>query len=249
MQPPTLTPEIAGQPRAVTAITIGGEVGCPAQITDLDSFRRWARSEDYPRRGWFAYLNGTLWVDLSMEQLFSHNQVKGEFAITLGTLVKQTASGRYFHDRALLSNPTADLSTEPDGLFYSWETLRSGRIRLVEGSRQGHVELEGTPDMVLEVVSDSSVAKDNEILPALYLRAGTQEYWLVDARGPRPLFTIFRHTSTGYVRVVEQDGWLTSPVFDRQFRFVRIDDDPTGQPQYSLLTRLLTVEATRGTTP
>src|SRR5256885_8764701 len=47
---------------------------------------------------------------------------------------------------------------------------------------EGYLELEGTPDMVLEVVSESSVQKDTKRLRQLYWQAGIREYWLVDAR-------------------------------------------------------------------
>ena len=68
----------------------------------------------------------------------------------------------------------------------------------MEGAVKGFKEFEGTPDMVLEVVSATSVRKDTEILRDLYWRAGIQEYWLVDARGDEPLFSILRHTARGY---------------------------------------------------
>ncbi|MFQ5929788.1 MAG: hypothetical protein ACE5MK_08810, partial [Acidobacteriota bacterium] len=48
-------------------------------------------------------------------------------------------------------NVEADLSTEPDGLFVSFEAIQSGRVRLVEGAGEGYIELEGSPEMVLEV--------------------------------------------------------------------------------------------------
>jgi len=236
MQSPTLLPDAPFQPRPVSTIVIGDEVSIPAWIHDLESYRRWARSDDYPSRGWFSYLNGVVWVDLSMEQLFTHNQVKGEVAFGITVLLKQLPMGRYFHDRTLLSNTKADLSTEPDGLFYHHDTLRSGRIRLIEGATRGYVELEGSPDMVLEVVSDSSVRKDNEVLPVLYWRAGIQEYWLIDARGPQFVFNILRYTPEGYVPVPAEDGWLPSAVFGRSFRITQ-QSDPLGHPQYTLSFR------------
>jgi hypothetical protein len=32
--------------------------------------------------------------------------------------------------------------------FFTWETMRTGRLRLVERAGQGIMELEGTPDML-----------------------------------------------------------------------------------------------------
>ena len=45
---------------------------------------------------------------------------------------------------------------------------------------------------MIEIVSDSSVAKDTRRLPAAYHKAGVGEFWLVDARGPETSFTIHR---------------------------------------------------------
>ena len=98
-----------------------------------------------------------------------------------------------------MTNDRAQLACQPDGTFVSRQTLKSGRIRLVEGEKEGYLELEGTPDMVLEVVSASSVEKDKVTLPDLYWRAGIPEYWVVDARADRLEFDIFRRGSDGYV--------------------------------------------------
>ena len=60
-----------------------GRVLVPAGITDLSGFRSWVESEDFPCAGRISYLAGTIWVDLSMEQAYSHNQAKT--AITVGS--------------------------------------------------------------------------------------------------------------------------------------------------------------------
>ena len=60
------------------------------------------------------------------------------------------------------------------------DSFRTGRVKLIEGKEDGYVELEGSPDMVLEVVSDSSVEKDNDVLMDLYWKAGIREYWVLD---------------------------------------------------------------------
>ena len=72
-------------------------------------------------------------------------------------------------------------AVKPDALFASTDAL-ADRVRILEGQKEGYVELEGSPDMVLEVVSDSSVRKDTERLRRDYWEAGIREYWLVDAR-------------------------------------------------------------------
>ncbi|HEV3257236.1 MAG TPA: Uma2 family endonuclease [Gemmataceae bacterium] len=220
----------------MSAVVIADRVRIPAWVVDLESFRRWARSDEFPDQGRFSYLRGEVWVDLSMEQLFSHNQVKTEYTVVVGGLVKSAHLGYFFSDRPSLSNPAADLSTEPDGLFVSWQTLRSGRVRLVQGAEEGFVELEGTPDMALEIVSPNSVRKDTVVLRELYWRAGVAEFWLVDARGQAPRFEILRHTPEGFVSTEAVDGFLPSAVFGKAFQLTQ-EADALGHPQFTLFVR------------
>jgi Uma2 family endonuclease len=210
-------------------------VRIPDWIKDHDSFRRWARSAAFPDRGWFSFLKGEVWIDMSPEELFTHNQVKGEYALVLGGLVKSARLGRYYPDRMLLSHPGAGLTTEPDGMFISHETRRSGRVAFKKGV-EGYIEIEGTPDMVLEVVSRSSQRKDTKMLYRSYWEAGISEYWLVDVRGGQLRFDIYRHTAKGYVAVRPQAGWRKSRVFGKSFRLT-VQPDENGDPEYTLALR------------
>src|SRR5271169_4627478 len=174
-----------------TIVLYDDSVDIPDGISDLAGFRRWVHSDDFPATGRICFLDGRVWVDMSKEQVFTHNQLKQEFNLVIGGLVKMQRLGRFFPDGLLVTNDRAQLACQPDGTFVSRPTLKSGRVRLVEGEHGGHLELAGTPDMVLEIVSSSSVEKDTVTLPDLYWRAGIPEYWLVDARSSRPQFDIF----------------------------------------------------------
>jgi Uma2 family endonuclease len=219
----------------MSAAVLEGPAQIPKEVVDLSSFRRWARSSHFPRRGRFSFLDGKLWVDMSPEELYSHNQAKGEISIVVGALVKKLRLGRFFHDRTLLSHVRAGLSTEPDGVFLSWDAWESRRIRLVRGS-EGYMELKGTPDMTLEVVSKSSVRKDTVVLRRLYWQAGIPEYWLVDARGEKPSFEILRCARSGYVESPRRSGWQRSSVFGKSFKLSR-SLDKLGYPEYTLSVR------------
>jgi hypothetical protein len=214
-------------------ILLQESIRIPPGLEDLEAFRRWARSDDFPEHGRFAYLRGEIWVDLSMEQAFTHNQVKTRYSGVLDPLALADGQGYYFSDGMLLSIPEVDLSTIPDGFFVTFAALREGRVRLLEGAEGGYVELVGSPDMVLEVVSKNSVRKDTKVLRALYWEAGIPEYWLVDARGQAPRFDLLRHGAKGYTATRPHDGWLHSRVFGRAFRFTQ-DTDPLGHPRYTL---------------
>src|SRR5262249_55614405 len=152
---------------------------------------------DFPRTGYSWWLCGEVWIDMSKEQVFSHVLVKTEITISLGGLVKRERRGLYLTDGLLLSNFAADISGNPDGTFLSTETLQSDRLRLIEGAQGGYTEIQGSPDMVLEVLSNSSVHKDRDILRKAYWEAGIREYWIIDARKDPLQFDILRHTARG----------------------------------------------------
>jgi Uma2 family endonuclease len=173
---------------------------------------------------------------MSKEQLFTHNQVKGQFAIVLGGLAKERAFGMFFGDGLHLVNEEAGISGQPDGTFVSAESLATGQAQFVEGAHEGYLELLGSPDMVLEVVSASSVHKDKVVLREAYWQAGIKEYWLVDARRTPLHFDIFRHAPKGYVSGRGQAGWIKSTVFGKSFRLTQ-QSGAGGFPEYTLAVR------------
>jgi Uma2 family endonuclease len=211
-------------------------VSVPEWVTDLESFRRWTEAEDFPEKGNIGFLNGAVWVDMSKEQVYTHVLVKTRFTIVLGGLVEAAKLGMYLSDGVFVSNVDAGLSVKPDGTFVSNVALDEGRVRQVEGMREGILELEGSPDMVLEVVSQSSVRKDKVDLRSAYWEAGVREYWLVDARREPVTFDILRQTSRGFTSTRKRDGWLKSDVFGKQFRLVRTLN-PRGNPEVTLEVR------------
>ena len=212
-------------------VFIQGQVVIPDWVEDLDSFRRWRHSEGAPHQGEIAFLDSYLWVDLTMEEFLTHNQVKAACDFAIMSVVNVASLGRYVPDRMLLTNAGANLNTEPDGLFFTWETLRVGRLRFVEHEGQGIMELEGTPNQVLEVISKSSVRKDTVLLRDLYYKAGIQEYWLVDVRDGALSFEVLQRTPESYVPVSAVDGWLASKVFGKKFQLQK-RTDPLGHPQF-----------------
>jgi Uma2 family endonuclease len=212
------------------------DVTVPDWVSDRDSFLRWTADETFPEHGRIDYLAGEIWIDMSEERLFSHNQVKLAFYIALGTLAEETESGRFFPDGARVVHPEADLSAVPDAVFVSDSRFEQMRVRLVRGAERGFVRIEGGPDMVLEVISDSSVQKDTVRLRELYRAAGVNEYWLVDARQEPLTFDILRRTARGFVATRKQDGWVRSAVFGKAFR-LRSDADRHGRPKYVLNVR------------
>jgi len=79
---PGLTPP-AGGPKLqseMIAVILDESIRIPGKAASLETFRRWARSPDFPARGRYSYLRDEVWVDRSAEELYTHNQVKGQVA-------------------------------------------------------------------------------------------------------------------------------------------------------------------------
>jgi Uma2 family endonuclease len=215
---------------------IEGKISVPFWVNDIDAFRRWADTDDFPETGSVWWLAGEVWADMSKEQIFSHLAVKNEYAYVLTGIVKSRKSGLFLPDGLLLSNFAADICGNPDATFITNETLRSDLIRLIEGKEGGYVELQGSPDMVLEIVSDTSEHKDLVVLRDAYWEAGIREYWLVDVRGSKLQFDILHRAAKGYTVRRKKQGWVKSEVFEKSFRLARTTNT-LGHPEYSLLVR------------
>ena len=198
------------------------QVEIPLDLRSLSEFRRWALSDDFPERGRIDFLAGRIEVDMSPEDFFCHGTLKVELIRVLSQQVKDAGSGHLVTDRTRVSCPEADLSAEPDIVFVSNETLASGRARLVAaaaGQPGRYVELEGAPDLVVEIVSDHSVVKDTRRLPEAYFKAGVREFWLADARSEPLVFLIHRPDPSGYMPVeTDSEGFQESAVLGCRFR-------------------------------
>ena len=150
--------------------------------------------------------------------------------------VSHTNLGEVYSDSTRVIHAQAELSTEPDVMVAFSETFQRGRVRYVPGSRDPDLTpaLEGSPDLVVEAVSFSSVHKDTEVLRRLYARAGIPEYWLADGRVGLHHFQILALQEGEYVAVPpDSDGWTPSPRLGLQFRLVR-HRTPHGSWRYIL---------------
>ena len=201
----------------------GATLRVPASAWSLPGFRTWVTSLDLPAAARATFVDGEVLVDLSPESIESHNKVKGALTAGVIEIVQAADLGEVYPDGALLTHPRAGVSTEPDLCFASWETLSSGRVRFTKraGRDDEYIEIVGTPDLVVEIVSDSSEDKDLRRLRSAYARAKIPEYWLVDARGPRIAFSILRLGRGGYRASAPADRPQTSTVLGRVVKLER----------------------------
>jgi Uma2 family endonuclease len=173
---------------------------------------------------------------MSKEQIYTPFAVKTEITAVTHRIARMDKLGMVLGDGLPLSNFAADISGNPDMTFLLNETLRSDRIRHIEGKDGGYTELQGSPDMVLEVLSKSSVQKDEVVLRQAYWDAGIREYWLVDAHKEPLRFEILHYAPRGYSARRKKDGWARSEVFGKSFRLVQ-STNALGHPEYSLEVR------------
>jgi Uma2 family endonuclease len=219
-----------------TAARLDGTVDIPDTAWTLEGFRAWALSKDFPERGRIEYLAGSIEVDMSPEELRTHVLVKTEIGVTLHDLVARRDKGSVYIDGARVSSPPGRLSVEPDVVVVLWDSLEAERIREIPSPRTGkYMELEGAPDLVVEVISDNSVGKDLRRLPPLYAAAGVPELWLVDARGRKEIRFEIRTLESGGYRTIEPDadGWTLSPQLGIRFWLQRLEPRP-GRQGYRL---------------
>jgi Uma2 family endonuclease len=201
------------------------DVRIPAAAHTVSGFRAWVHSGRFPEVGRIDYVGGSVELDMSPEDLQTHGTLKAELAAELVARVVKPRHGYVFIDRTRVTAPGAGLSVEPDLVVVLFSSLDAGRVRQVPsaGNRAGRfIELEGAPDLVVEILSDTSEKKDTQSLPPSYARAGIPELWLLDARGDPLIFEI-RILHQGEYRAVEPEpgGWVHSRVLGDRLRVTR----------------------------
>jgi Uma2 family endonuclease len=225
---------------SVAAVRFEGDVEIPFAARTWSGFRRWCFSDEFPERGRVDFVGGRIEVDMSPERAFSHGLPKVELIRALATHVQKTRLGLLFADRMRVSSEEAQLSAEPDLALITHRTLKSGRVRFSKPSRTlpaDFLEIQGGPDLVVEILSPTSHDKDTEQLPEAYYSAGVREYWLVDALQPRPKLQIFHRGKLAFVAARrDSNGCMASRVLRRRVQLLT-EFDEQQFPEYELVLR------------
>jgi Uma2 family endonuclease len=197
----------------------------PPEASSFEGFRAWSQAQWFPMHGRIDFVAGSVDIELNPEDLFTHGTAKIAIGSSLHFLVTRQQLGEVFMGGARVASPSAAFSVEPDVVVVLWDSLRSGVLRYVPTpghEPERYIQMEGAPDLIVEIVSDDSVHKDTEVLPPLYARAGVPELWLTDARGKEIDFQILTLEDGGYVPMQpDADGWLDSPRLGLSFRLTR----------------------------
>jgi Uma2 family endonuclease len=210
-------------------------IDVPDWVRDLNSFRKWRHSGVLPDEFPVHFISGRVWVDTEVEEVFSHTRVKQSLNYFLDGYIRQNKLGVYYPDGVLLTNDDAELGVEPDAMFVARSQFENGRVEFRAGRKAKATEMVAAPDLVVEIVSPSSVKKDTIFLKQAYHAAKIPEYWLIDGRGDRVRFDIHIWAEDGYIVAEPDGGWKHSEVFQKEFRLVRVQE--FGMIDYTLEIR------------
>jgi Uma2 family endonuclease len=225
---------------SIAAIRFEGEVEVPWSARTWSGFRQWCFSPEFPRRGRIDFVGGRIEVDMSPERALSHGLPKVELIRALATYVREARIGLLFADRMRISSEEAQLSAEPDVVLVTHRSLQAERVRFSRPSRTqplDYLELQGAPDLVVEILSPSSDVKDTADLPAAYFAAGVREYWLLDALQGDVRLQVFHRGKLEFLPTRrDRQGFQASRVLKRKVKFL-CELDSGGFPQYELVLR------------
>ncbi len=148
----------------------------------------------------YEIINGELFATPSPLSL--HQIVVANLHLELGQFVKAHNLGRVYVAPLDVVFSRFDV-VEPDLLYISKERAAVLTERNVQGA----------PDLVVEILSETTAEIDRTTKLKLYARYGVQEYWIIDPSGPSA--QIYRRQEEGLelvAKLAAADS-LTSPLF------------------------------------
>jgi len=122
-----------------------------------------------------------------------HQELIAWLVQVIGLFVRMAELGRVIPAPYEMRLPRS--SREPDLVFVA--RANEGRI--------GPARLDGPADLVVEVVSDDSVARDQLEKRREYEAAGVQEYWIMDPREGKRTFLALARGDDGRFVAIEPD--------------------------------------------
>jgi Uma2 family endonuclease len=133
-----------------------------------------------------------------------HDSIYGYLYVLLWTFVLEHRLGRVLSDPFQVRLAKQRRRRAPDIMFVA--TANLDRIK--------RINVEGPPDLIIEIISPDSQSRDRREKFQEYEAAGVREYWIVD-----PLSKTVEFYGLGksnrYALIVERDGKLRSRVLPR----------------------------------
>jgi Uma2 family endonuclease len=147
----------------------------------------------------YEIIDGELFVTPSPRR--AHQRVVTELSRVLGNFVKTMSCGEVYVAPFDVVFSLFDV-VEPDILYVSKE-----RAAVITEKN-----VQGAPDLVVEVLSETTAEIDRTTKLKLYARYGVQEYWLIDPE--QCTAEIYRREARGFERVasLQPSDLLTTPL-------------------------------------
>lgn len=164
--------------------------------------------------GLVEWIDGMAYVYVSAT--FEHQPVVGFLSSLLRTWAELTKAGSVLTAPYAMQSIAGGAGREPDIVF-----VRAGGRGLIQSKF-----LAGSPDLIVEVVSPDSVARDRGEKRREYAAAGVREYWIVDVRPNvrRVDFLVLedgeyveREPDDGVYRSVAAEGFWVRPAWLWEF--------------------------------
>ena len=130
--------------------------------------------------------------------LTRHQMVSMRLVLAVANFVYEHGLGHVFHPPYDVVLGEHDI-VEPDLIFVS-----DDRSHIIT-----RANIQGTPDLLVEILSPSKPEYDTRLKYKTYERHGVPEYWIVDPDAGS--ISVFRHDGTSFVRAESSDP-LTSPL-------------------------------------
>jgi Uma2 family endonuclease len=146
-------------------------------------------------------IDGEHYVNAS--PILRHQRVSYRLVLAIGIYLEQHPLGELFFAPLDIVFSQHDV-VEPDLMFISNERREIMTVKNIQGA----------PDLLVEILSQSNKRYDEVTKHGLYERTGVGEYWIVDPA--RNAVRVFRRNVAGrYERVAELSATdtLTSPLF------------------------------------
>lgn len=159
-----------------------------------------------------------------------HEIIDGEHYVTPSPSVRhQQISGRLFHliQLHLDTHPIGAIFYAPlDALLSEFDIVVPDLI-YISNERSRYLtskNLQGPPNLVIEILSPSTARRDQRLKHDLYERVGVEEYWLVDpARDVVDVYHRQDDDRFGTAMRYAKTATLTSPLFpDLEIRLDRV---------------------------
>lgn len=158
-----MSTQLAMQPATPSPV---GQPGWPQQ--GQWTYADYLRLPDDGRR--YEIIEGVLYV--ANAPSYEHQYTVGEVAFALRLFVKQHQSGVILEAPFEVHLAAKTKPVQPDVLFIGTENQPA----------VGTQVFGGVPDLIVEVISPSSIRIDRHIKFDAYERAGVPEYWIVDPK-------------------------------------------------------------------